>query len=190
MVTTPEQITAANKAALETLQTLSGVLMSSSERLAALNLSTARTAYEESFASANALLDLKDVQDAVALQTTLSKPALEKVVAYARAFYDIATEGQKEVSALFDAKLGELNKAVAVALENAAKSGPAGSDVAVDAVKSAIAAVNASYDSMSKAAKDAMEMAEANMTATSEAAVKAVGKAVSKPAAKGGKKAA
>lgn len=171
---TPEQFAAANKANIETLLTLANSAFASAERLAALNLNTARSVLEDGVANAKALLAAKDVQELVNLQAALAQPIVEKAVAYARSVYEITSQSQEELSKLFEAQVAELNKGVATALDKAAKSAPAGSDVAVAAVKSAIAAANSAYDSMSKAAKQVAEIAEANVAAATNATVKAV----------------
>jgi len=133
------------------------------ERLAALNLNTARTLLEESLANTKALLGAKDAQELISLQSALVQPLVEKAVAYNRSVYEIASQGQEEVSKLFEAQIAELNKNLTAALDKAAKSAPAGSDVAVAAVKSAIAAANSAYDSVNKAAKQVAEIAEASL---------------------------
>jgi phasin family protein len=185
---TPEQIAAANKASVETALTLANTAFASAERLAALNLNTARSILEDSVASAKALLGAKDIQDLIALQSTLAQPAVEKAVAYSRSIYEIATQTQEEVSKLVETQFAEVNKNVSVALDQAVKNAPAGSDVAVAAVKSAIAAANSAYDSLSKAAKQVAEIAEANVSAATTATVKAV--AANSPAPTKAKKAA
>ncbi len=171
----PEQFAASNKANVETLLTIANTAFASAERIAALNLNTARSVLEDSVAGAKALLAVKDVQELVALQTTLAQPAVEKAVAYSRSVYEIATQTQEELSKVVEAQYSELNKNVTSALDKAVKGAPAGSDVAVAAVKSAIAAANSAYDSMTKAAKQVAEIAEANVAAATSATVKAVG---------------
>jgi phasin family protein len=174
MYTTPEKLASANKANVETLLTLANTAFASAERLAALNLNTARTLLEESVSNAKSLLGAKDAQDLVGLQSSLGQPAVEKIVAYSRSVYEIATQTQEEISKVFEGQFAELNKNVASALDIAAKNAPAGSDVAVAAVKSAIAAANSAFDSMSKAAKQVTEIAEANVAAATNATVRAV----------------
>jgi phasin family protein len=171
---TPEQFAAANKANIETLLTLANSAFANAERLAALNLNTARSVLEDGVANAKALLAVKDVQELVNLQAALAQPLVEKAVAYNRSVYEIASQSQEEFSKMFEAQVAELNKNLAAALDKAAKSAPAGSDVAVAAVKSAIAAANSAYDSVSKAAKQVAEIAEANVAAATNATVKAV----------------
>ena len=176
----PEQFAAANKANVEILMTIANAAFATAERLAALNLNTARAVLEDTVANAKTLMAVKDPQEMVSLQSTLTQPALEKVVAYAKNLYEISAQSQEEFSKLFEGQFAEVNKNVAAALDKAAKSAPAGSDVAVAAVKSAIAAANSAYDSMNKAAKQVAEIAEANVAAATSATVKAVGASAAK----------
>lgn len=171
---TPEQFAATNKANIETLLSLTNSAFANVERLAALNLNTARSVLEDSVANTKALMAVKDVQELIALQSALTQPMVEKAVAYARSVYEIASQGQEELSKVLEGQVAEVNKGVAAALDKVAKSAPAGSDVAVAAVKSAIAAANSAYDSFNKAAKQAAEITEANVTAATTATVKAV----------------
>jgi phasin family protein len=180
MYTTPEQLAGANKANVETLLTIANTAFASAERLAALNLNTARTLLEDSVSNAKTLLAAKDVQELMSVQAALAQPAFEKAVSYSRSLYEIASQTQEEFSKIFDSQYVELNRNVASALDKAVKNAPAGSDVAVAAVKSAIAAANSAYETMNKAAKQVAEMAEANVAAATSATVKAVGAAAPK----------
>ncbi|RTL55865.1 MAG: phasin family protein [Rhodocyclaceae bacterium] len=176
----PEQVSAANKANVETLLTIANTAFASAERLAALNLNTARSLLEDAVSNAKSLLSVKDVQELVSLQSSLAQPSLEKAVSYSRSVYEIATQTQEELGKVFEAQYAEVNKNVSTVLDKAAKSAPAGSDVAVAAVKSALAAANSAYDSINKAAKQVAEIAEANVAAATSATVKAVGSAAPK----------
>ena len=180
MNATTEKFASANKANVETLLTIANTAFASAERLAALNLNTARAFLEDSVTNAKALMAVKDVKELVAVQAALAQPSAEKVVAYSRSVYEIATETQGELSKVVGAQVSDIKANVSTAFEKAVKNAPAGSDVAVSAVKSAIAAANSAYDSMSKAAKQASEIAEANVAAATTAAVKAVGTAAAK----------
>lgn len=183
MYSTPEQFASASKANVETLLTLANTAFASAERLAALNLNTARNLLEDAVSNAKTLMGAKDVQELMNAQASLAQPAVEKAVAYSRSIYEIATQTQEELSKVFEAQLIELNKNVTSVLDKAAKNAPAGSDVAVAAVKSAIAAANSAYDSMTKAAKQVAEIAEANVAAATSATVKAVATPKAKKAA-------
>ena len=59
---TQEQILAAQKANVETMMAFANTLFSSSERLIALNLNTARGAFEDGMSTTKSLLDVKTGQ--------------------------------------------------------------------------------------------------------------------------------
>jgi phasin family protein len=176
----PEQIAAAGKANVETMLFVANTAFASAERLAALNLNTARALLEDSVANVKAMMAVKDPQALMSVQASLAQPAVEKAVAYSRSVYEIATQTQEELNKVLESQVSSLNKNVVTALDQVAKNSPAGSDVAVAAVKQAIAAANSAYDSMSKAAKQVAEIAEANVAAATTATVKAVGATAAK----------
>jgi phasin family protein len=180
----PDQVTAANKANIEIVLTLANTAFASAERLAALNLNTARALIEDSVSSTKGLFGLKDPQEFAGYQAAMAKPAVEKAVAYSRSLYEITSQTQEEVGKVFEAQYAELSKTVNTVLDQASKNAPAGSDVAVAAVKSAIAAANSAFDSVTKAVKQVTEITEANVAAATNATVKAVGTASTAPKSK------
>lgn len=184
MYAVPEKIAAANKANVEALLTVANTAFASAERLAALNLNTARSLMEDLVSNAKTLMGAKDPQELVGLQTALAQPAVEKAVAYSRSVYEIASQTQEELGKVLEAQYAEVNKNVGTALDQAAKNAPAGSDVAVAAVKSALAAANSAYDSVTKAARQVAEITEANVAAATNATVRAVNTGTAAPKAK------
>jgi phasin family protein len=171
----PEQFASANKAAVDALLTVANTALASAERIAALNLNTARGALVDGAANAKTLMGVKDVQDLVATQQAIAQPAVEKAVAYGQNIYAITTEAQQSLAKMVEAQFADFQKSVAGLVAEAAKKAPAGSEVAVAAMQSAFAAANSAFDNMSKVAKQVSEMTEANIAATTSAAVKAVG---------------
>jgi phasin family protein len=180
----PEQFASANKAAVDSMLSLANTALASAERIAALNLNTARSVLEDSVSSTKAIMGAKDAQEAIAIQTNLAQPNVEKAVAYSRSIYEIAAQNQEEMTKMLEAQFGDFQKQIADMLDKAAKSAPAGSDVAVAAVKSAIAAATSAFDNMNKAAKQVSEIAEANVAAATNATVKAVSSTAAKKKAK------
>ena len=89
MSVTPEQFVAANKATVDSLLAVANTALSTAERIASLNLSTARATIEDAAAGAKSVLTAKDPQAAVAAQAALAQPAVEKAVAYSRSVYEI-----------------------------------------------------------------------------------------------------
>ncbi|HNJ77552.1 MAG TPA: phasin family protein, partial [Azospira sp.] len=124
MFATPEQFAAANKAAVESLLTLANTALASAERVAALNLNTARSVLEDGVSNTKALLGVKDVQEALSVQATLAQPNVEKAVAYSRSVYEISAQTQEEFAKVLESQFAEFQKSVAGLLDKAAKSAP------------------------------------------------------------------
>jgi phasin family protein len=168
MYVTPEQIQSANKATVEALLAVANTQFTALEKLATIQASAVKSAFEESVANTRALLGAKDVQEFVTLQNSFTQPAIEKAIAYSKSVYEIATEANAELSKVTERRVAEWNENFVTLLDKVSKNAPAGSDVAVAAVKSMLAAANSAYDNLSKAAKQATEIAEANVAAATE----------------------
>lgn len=178
----PEDLAAANKASVESALKLANVAFGGAERLAALNLNTARTVYEENVASVKAMLNVKNAEEFAKLQSELLKPVAEKALAYSRNAYEIYVDAAEEMAKLSQARYEAVKKEVEAVVEKAAQAAPAGSEPAIKALKTALAAANSAYDSVAKAAKQVAEIADKNVAAMNDAAVKAVAKTTAKPA--------
>jgi len=172
----PEQLAAANKAAIDSLLSVANTALASAERIATLNLETARSVIEDSVSGAKALMGAKDPQEALSIQASLTQPNVEKAVAYSRSIYEISTQTQEQMAKMVEAQFGDFQKSVASLLEKAAKAAPGGSDVAVNAFQNAIAAATSTFENMRKAAQQVTEMAQSNMAAATSATAKAVKK--------------
>lgn len=178
MTKLPNTLAAAPEAIANACAATSKTMFDSAERLAVLNLNTARGLVDDGSAAARALLAVKSPQDLAALQSATVRPTGEKVIAYYRGCYEILAQGMEEVVKPFEMQMAELNKLVAATLEKAAKSAPGGSDVALAAVQSAIAAANTTYDSVSKATRKAIAIAESSFNASTTAVAKAASSTV------------
>ena len=168
MYVTPEQIQAASKATVEALLAVANTQFTALEKLATIQASAVKSAFEDSVANTRALLSAKDVQEFVTLQNSFTQPAIEKAIAYSKSVYEVATEANAELSKVAERRVAEWNENFVTLLDKVSKNAPAGSDVAVAAVKSMLAAANSAYDNLTKAAKQATEIAEANVAAATE----------------------
>lgn len=163
--------------------TVANIVFVSTERLAALNLSTARAAFEQSTANFKSLLGAKDVQSLISLQAAQAQPALDKVIAYSRGVYDIASQTKEQLAKAVEVQFADTNAKVAGLVDKALKSAPAGSEAAVATIRKTIDAANSAYDNLNKVAKQVTEIAEANVTAASQATLKAAAVVAEKAAA-------
>lgn len=146
---------------------LTRISMDSTERVIALQLEFAKTSLEQATKTARALAGAKDVQEYLAVRTRNTENALERLMGYSRAFYEISSEAQSQFSRLAEERMTSFQQAVTETVEQAAKSAPAGSDVAVAAIRSSLAATTAAFDSFNKAAKQVASYTDASVNAAS-----------------------
>jgi phasin family protein len=169
---TPEQFAAANKAAVDSVLNLANMSLAATERLAALNLNTARAFMADSAANVGAIFAAKDPQGFVALQSTLAKPAIEKAMTYSKSVYEIMDESVKGISQIAEGQAAEAKKNFTAAVEQTLKNAPAGSETIVAAVKSAMAQADSAYEQMNQSAKQAKATMEAGVASANAAAAK------------------
>jgi phasin family protein len=172
MYVTPEQVIANGRTSAETLIALANSQFGTLEKLATLNFNAAKDAFEDGVNHTRALLRAKDAQEWINLNVGAVQPRVEKLIAYSRGVYELATESQAQTTRFMEGQAGEFNRNLVGLVDKLAKDAPAGSDVAVAAVKSALGAANTAYDSFTKAAKQATEIAEANIAAATAAVAK------------------
>lgn len=177
MIKTNEQFVAANKAAIDSLLTYAQASLANVERLAALNLHTARAFFADSVATASALMSIKDPQELIALQRALAKPAVEKSIAYSRSVYEIFGDSTNGLSQIVESHTADLKKGFSAAVEQSLKNAPAGSETIVAAVKSALAQADSAYETLSQSSKQAKAMIENTVASANAAAIQLIAKA-------------
>lgn len=160
-----EQLAAANKATVDSLLAVANTALASAERIAALNLDTARSALSDTASGVQSVIGAKDPQAALAAQSALAQPAVEKAVAYGRSVVEITTQTQQELAKMVEAQFGAFQQSMAGMIDLAAKSAPAGSEGAVAAIQNAIAAANSAFGNMNAVAKQFSDAAQANIAA-------------------------
>lgn len=163
-----EQLAASNKAAVDSLLAVANTALATAERVAALNLGAARTALEDSALATKAVMSVKNPNDAVALQSSMVKPAVEKAVDYSRSLYEISSESQQQLAKMLETQFVDFQKQVATMVEQASKMAPAGSETIVSAMQNAVNQANAAFGNMTAMAKQITDVAQANMAAATK----------------------
>lgn len=168
MFTTPDQYSSLHKTSIDMMHTATVASMAGFEKLASLNMQAARASFEETTEMMKSLLEVKDAKSFSDLTATSLQPASEKVSAYAKHCYEIASETGGELARLLEKQMADGNKQLFAAIDSMARNAPAGSEGVMTLVKSAVSAANTAFDQVSRATKQAVEMAEANMAAASK----------------------
>jgi phasin family protein len=164
MYQSPEQFMQFGKSSLEAALSLANITLQGTERLVGLQIKTAKEALDESIRNAKALSDIKNVQELMSLQSTTAQPNMEKVIAYSRSVYEVASDTQTKINKVLEDRMSKVGGELVAAVDKAAKTAPAGSETAVAAFKSAVVAASTAYDTMSKVAREATDLAVNNAT--------------------------
>jgi phasin family protein len=168
------QISELQKGQFDSLFALSQAFFNATERFVDLNLAAAKAVMAESAEHAQELLNVKDVQELIAVSNGFAQPGFDKFVAYSRNAYSIASEANAEVTQIVEAQIALGNKNLTKLIDDASKRAPNGSESAVSMLKSSLAAANTAYDSLNKATKQAVELVESNISAATNATLKTV----------------
>ena len=177
MYVTPEQIQAAGKANVEALLAVANAQFAAFEKLATINASAVKSAFEDSIANTRALIGAKDVQE-------VRKPAERLRPARHREGHRLLEERvrsrhrsqRRAVARSPSAASSEWNENFVYPArqgveERAGRLGRRGRRAQVDARRG-----QSAYDNINKVAKQATEIAEANVAAATET-VKGLAKA-------------
>lgn len=157
-----------NAPGADALLGLAQIQLAAFQRLSTLTFDTGKAVLEDSVAHTRRLLNAKDVQEVIRVNTEAARPSLEKAIDYSRHVYDIAARSQNEMAGALETQAGELSKNAVSFLDSVCNNAPAGSDVVVAAMKSAIVATGAAYENLSRISKQACGLAEANLNAAAE----------------------
>lgn len=174
---TNEQFASANKAAADSLLTIANASLANAERLAVLNLNTARAFFSDSAVSLGALLAVRDVQGLFTLQSALAKPAVEKAVAYSRGVYEILNESTGSLTQIIEGQTTEFKKNFSAAVEQSLKNAPAGSEPVVAAFKSVLSQADTAYETMTQSARQAKATIETTLASANAATMKLMAQA-------------
>jgi phasin family protein len=169
MFAVPEDVSAYQKAQLDSVLKFADATTTAFEQWFDLNIKSAKAGSAEVLKQLRALAAAKDVQELSSLQTGFSQANSEKVMGYVRAVQAWATDSYGEITKVVEAEVAEINKNLASALDKAAKSAPSGSEYAFAAMKQAMSAANQAYDVIAKAGKQAVDMTDATIANTSGA---------------------
>lgn len=160
----PDDLTQMQREALEATSAAAAKTLEGFQKLAALNMQTARTALEQSAEQINALLSARDAKTLTDLVTSMARLSPEQFTAYANAVYTISSETGSEVAALVQKQIQESNAQLSAAVESLAKGAPAGSANATDFITQSMNATKAAYEQMQAAAQQFAAGAPAGRT--------------------------
>jgi len=168
-----KQLLAFQKTNVDALQAFGSAVFAATEKLSRLSIDTTRGFMQDSADVAHALLSAKDPEELAKLANAASQPAAEKLAAYSKSAYSIASATGAELGRIFEAQITEGNRKLADMIDAAAKTAPAGSEQAISMLKSSLSVANTAFDAVTKATRQASATAETNIAAAVAAATDA-----------------
>jgi hypothetical protein len=157
MLTTMNEVTAAQKAGVQTFFDIANEAMSGFEKLVQLNLHVVRDNMQRAM---NSLANGELPGFAPAIRSDLS--SVERAALYNQQLFSIIASTQaaivKRASAQYETQIGT----VRADLNDAVQRAPLGADVAASAMNSAFTAANAFYESVWKTVQQAVQTAESS----------------------------
>ncbi len=163
-----KQFAASNKAAVDSLMAVANTALATAERVAALNLSVARSSMEDSVAAVKAVLEVKNSNEAAALQSSIVQPAFAKAADYSRSLFEISTESQQQFAKMLEGQFSDFQKQLSSMVAQATKVAPAGTEPYVVAMQKAIDSANQAFVNMTAMAKQINETVQANLLAATK----------------------
>jgi phasin family protein len=163
MFTAPEQFTDFNKSSIDTVLQFAKISFDAAERLMNLQLQATKESVDQVVRNLKTIAEARDPQQLLDVRNQLTEGGVERVTAYSRSVYDVASHAQSQLSQLIEGRLSELSQSVTSGIDKAVKSAPPGAEVGIAAMKSAVAATTDAVDGFTKAAKQVASFADANV---------------------------
>lgn len=172
-----DQLIATQKSNLEAFTGLAEKAFASFEKVVELNMAASKALLGESLSNVQAMMEVKDAQALIALQTSMVQPMNEKSASYSRHLYDIVSSASADLTQTLEASSAESQKAVTELLETSLKNAPAGSEAAVAVIKSAMTAGTSAVETAQISAKQALKAVDTSINSNIDAVASAGQKA-------------
>jgi phasin family protein len=173
MLVTQEQITAANKANMETLANLSRQAFQGVEKLLELNLQVAKTLMQENVEFLEDSAAAKDAKEFFSKQASYAQPMAEKAISYSRHLYNIAQQTQANLSDVSKEDMKKRTEHFQEMLKNMSDIPPNSSNAMINMIKQAVANANTTFEASQKAIKQATDITSHQTQTVAKSAIKA-----------------
>lgn len=155
------KVPAASRAILaeqwEVSTALARTTLAALEKLVELNLGMAKAMLDESSSTAKQLLSARDTQEFLALATTQSQPAVERIASYSSSVANILSGMQAELCEELQSHMTEANAKIAALGDEFSKSLPTGSENVMEMLKSMMSNAQSGYKQAAQAAQENLE---------------------------------
>lgn len=170
MMNGTEQFVAAQRAMLETAQSVGLKSLEGLGRLVDLNMQALRGNLTDATAQMKSMMDVKDAAKFAEHASGLAQPAAEKAQAYVKQAYEIVSATGAEIAELVQKQVAASQELAVSMVDTAAKGAPAGSEQVFSIAKNGLSAARSAYEQAVVATKRMTEVAESNIATAVEKA--------------------
>ncbi len=173
MTLTPEQISASNKANMETLNSLSKNAFDGLEKLLELNLQVVKTVLNEQLSHIQTTANVKDAHTLLIMQAQFLQPFAEKLSSYSQHLQNINYETQTAIMQTAKEDIKDRSTKIQSLVTEISTVSPGNGDLMVTALKNAIANANQVYESSQNAIKKVIDISTQQTKTMTDAAIRA-----------------
>ncbi|MDR3352785.1 MAG: phasin family protein [Zoogloeaceae bacterium] len=162
-----KQLAATQKANADAMLALMRSTLDNIEKLVELNIGTLRENIQNGASNTSAILEAKDPKQALALQSSLAEPGLERTRDYYHNLYEVVLNMQRDLTGVMEEHYRALTENAESAIEETKSQLPAGGDVFATTMKSMLQASSQAFDRMNTMAQQIAQIADTNIKAFS-----------------------
>jgi phasin family protein len=164
MFTNPEQFANATKTLfdlqMQTFNALANKTVKGVEQVVALNIETAKTSVEETFAATKDASEAKDPRSAFVAMQARMQPNMAEASAYGQQLKTIIDGIQADFKAAADTHMAEAKNTLTALIYDVTQNVKPGSENAVDVIKAAIDNAFKGYEQVTQATRQAVQQVE------------------------------
>lgn len=158
MATKQDQINELQKKNLEAAVRLAQMSIENSQRIMELQVSVAKSLFEEGVENAKALSNVKDPKQAIELRTQYAQRTTEKMLSCAREMAELTNRTQAEVGKLVGEQLSTGGKDMFEAMQKMFTGMPITDQNAMTALQTAMDTTRSAFEQMTRASSEAFQM--------------------------------
>jgi hypothetical protein len=153
---------------------LTRVVMQNADKMVRMNVAFAEHTVHAAKQNAEALANVRDVNEVMALYQSMVKSLVESAMQYGSAVYDSNSKTSAQITDVIEQGISGIADQVNSAVETIASQPGQTPDQMVDAVKHTAASARAAFTEMTQVARKVSRMADENVAAMAKAANEAI----------------
>jgi len=158
MASKQDQFNDLQKKNLEAAMRLAQMSIENSQRIMELQVTTAKSMFEDGVQNAKAMSSIKDPKDLIELRTQYAQSSAEKMLACAREMAEMSSRTQAELGKLVGEQLASGGKDMFEAMQKMFSGMPIGDQNATAAIQTAMDTTRAAFEQMTRASTEAFQM--------------------------------